>query len=237
MAGRLSRRSAARQDEDGARAPARGEAQDAARRSTTRSRASVGDFESLACSARPPCARTSRSTPLATPTPPCASSSSTRSSAPTRSTCRRAGCAQLIDAYAEAYQIPDEEQRQVRRRVPPGGRASGAARPDHRHDRRQRKLAQASEADIDERVAEWPPSAAPIPGQVYASLQKAGRLREIEQKHHRRQSVRLAAGTKRSRLVHHRHQEHRLMATIYPPVRHRALAPRRAELRHLLAVC
>ena len=38
----------------------------------------------------------------------------------------------------------------------------------------------ASEADIDERVAQVAEQRGADPGKVYASLQKAGRLREIE---------------------------------------------------------
>jgi trigger factor len=45
----------------------------------------------------------------------------------------------------------------------------------------QREGLAATEADIDARVAELAEKRGANPGQVYASLQKAGRLKEIEQ--------------------------------------------------------
>jgi trigger factor len=86
---------------------------------------------------------------------------------------------QLIDGYMKAYQIPDEERE----------RFSGEFRPvAERQVRRdliidtiaERENLKASEADIDERVAEVAKKRNAEPGQVYASLQKAGRLQEIE---------------------------------------------------------
>ena len=44
----------------------------------------------------------------------------------------------------------------------------------------EREKLAASEADVDERVAEVAKKRGAEPGQVYASLQKAGRLKEIE---------------------------------------------------------
>jgi trigger factor len=44
----------------------------------------------------------------------------------------------------------------------------------------EREGLKATEADIDQRVAEVANKRGADPGQVYASLQKAGRLREIE---------------------------------------------------------
>ena len=86
---------------------------------------------------------------------------------------------QLIDGYMKAYQIPEEERE----------RFTGEFRPvAERQVRRdliidtiaERENLKASEADIDERVAEVAKKRNAEPGQVYASLQKAGRLQEIE---------------------------------------------------------
>jgi trigger factor len=45
----------------------------------------------------------------------------------------------------------------------------------------ERESLKATESDIDDRVSEVASKRGADPGQVYASLQKAGRLREIEQ--------------------------------------------------------
>jgi trigger factor len=86
---------------------------------------------------------------------------------------------QLVKAYAEAYQVPEDEsgrfadefkamaERQVRRDLVIDTLAE------------QEKL-KASESDIDERIAEVAKKRNQDPGQVYASLQKANRLSEIE---------------------------------------------------------
>lgn len=87
--------------------------------------------------------------------------------------------AQLVNAYAEAYQIPETDRenfaqefrtmadRQVRRDVVIDTVAE------------QEGLA-ATEGDIDDRIAEVAQKRGGEPAQLYASLQKAGRLREIE---------------------------------------------------------
>jgi trigger factor len=87
--------------------------------------------------------------------------------------------AQLVQAYAEAYKIPEEEhprfateframaERQVRRDVVIDTIA-------------EREQLAAKESDIDDKIAEMAEKRGANPGQVYASLQKAGRLREIE---------------------------------------------------------
>jgi len=86
---------------------------------------------------------------------------------------------QLIDGYMKAYQIPDDERE----------RFSGEFRPvAERQVRRdliidtiaEKEKLKASTADIDDRVAEVAKKRNADPGQVYASLQKAGRLTEIE---------------------------------------------------------
>ena len=86
---------------------------------------------------------------------------------------------QLIDGYIQAYKVPESErerfatefrtiaERQVRRDLIIDAIAE------------REKLA-ATEADIDNRVAEVASKRNADPAQVYASLQKAGRLREIE---------------------------------------------------------
>jgi trigger factor len=87
---------------------------------------------------------------------------------------------QLIDGYIQMYRVPDEERQ----------RFAGEFRPvAERQVRRdliidtiaEREGLRATEADIDDRVAELASKRGTEPGQVYASLQKAGRLKEIEQ--------------------------------------------------------
>jgi trigger factor len=87
---------------------------------------------------------------------------------------------QLIDAYAQTYQVPDAETERFR------GEFRPVAERQVRRDLiietiAEREGLKASEADVDDRVAEVAGRRGADPGQVYASLQKAGRLREIEQ--------------------------------------------------------
>lgn len=87
---------------------------------------------------------------------------------------------QLIDSYLQAYQVPEEEGSRFRTEFRP------VAERQVRRDLiietiAERESLKATEADIDERVADVASKRAADPGQVYASLQKAGRLREIEQ--------------------------------------------------------
>jgi trigger factor len=86
---------------------------------------------------------------------------------------------QLVDGYVQAYRVPDEER----------DRFAGEFRPiAERQVRRdliidaiaEREGLRASEADLDDRIAELAKKRNAEPGQVYASLQKAGRLKEIE---------------------------------------------------------
>jgi trigger factor len=87
--------------------------------------------------------------------------------------------AQLIDNYMQAYKIPDTERERF------AAEFRGVAERQVRRDliidtiAEREKLA-ATEADIDDRVAEVAGKRNADPAQVYASLQKAGRLREIE---------------------------------------------------------
>jgi len=85
----------------------------------------------------------------------------------------------MIDAYMQAYQVPEEQretfatefaavaEKQVRRDM-----LIDAIAAEH-------KLT-ATEKDVDDRVAKVAEQRKTDPGQVYASLQKAGRLPEIE---------------------------------------------------------
>jgi trigger factor len=87
---------------------------------------------------------------------------------------------QLIDAYAQAYQIPDEEKDRFRAEF------RSTAERQVRRDLIIETIAEkeglkATEADIDERVSEVAQKRGADPGLVYASLQKAGRIKEIEQ--------------------------------------------------------
>jgi trigger factor len=84
-----------------------------------------------------------------------------------------------IDAYMQAYQIPEEQRRQF------AGEFAAVAEKQVRRDMlidalAAREQLSASEKDVDDRVAKVAEQRGADPGQVYASLQKAGRLPEIE---------------------------------------------------------
>jgi trigger factor len=84
-----------------------------------------------------------------------------------------------VDAYVNAYGIPEEEQEKFR------GEFRPAADRQVRRDLIVETIAdreglKATEADIDDRVAEVAAKRDEDPGRVYASLQKSGRLRELE---------------------------------------------------------
>jgi trigger factor len=86
---------------------------------------------------------------------------------------------QMIQAYAEAYKIPQEEILKF------GDEIRGMAERQVRRDlildtiAEREKLA-ATEGDVDDKVQELAGKRGIEPGQLYASLQKAGRLRELE---------------------------------------------------------
>jgi trigger factor len=85
----------------------------------------------------------------------------------------------MIDAYMQAYQIPDEQRQQF------ANEFAAVAEKQVRRDMLIDALAEqqsltASEKDVDDRVAKVAEQRGADPGQVYASLQKAGRLQEIE---------------------------------------------------------
>lgn len=85
----------------------------------------------------------------------------------------------LVGAYAEAYQVPEQEREKF------AGEFQAMAERQVRRDLvvddvagREKLLA--TEKDVDERVSEMAARRGAEPGQVYAALQKANRLREIE---------------------------------------------------------
>ena len=86
---------------------------------------------------------------------------------------------QLVDSYMKAYQIPEEERERFNAEFRPV--AERQVRRDLIIDTlAEREKLKASEAEIDDRVADVAKKRNAEPGQVYASLQKAGRLQEIE---------------------------------------------------------
>ena len=87
---------------------------------------------------------------------------------------------QLIDGYIQMYRVPDEERDRFASEFRPV--AERQVRRDLIIDTiAEREGLRATEGDIDVRVAELASKRNADPGQVYASLQKAGRLKEIEQ--------------------------------------------------------
>jgi trigger factor len=86
---------------------------------------------------------------------------------------------QLVDAYGKAYQIPDADREAFVGEFRPV--AERQVRRDLIIDTvAEREKLAATEAELDERVAEFATARKASPSEVYASLQKAGRLREIE---------------------------------------------------------
>jgi trigger factor len=87
---------------------------------------------------------------------------------------------QLLEAYVKAYQVPEDETERFTSEFRPV--AERQVRRDLIVDAiAERENLKASEADIDERVAEMAAKRNADVSQVYMSLQKAGRLKEIEQ--------------------------------------------------------
>ena len=86
---------------------------------------------------------------------------------------------QMIQAYAEAYRIPQEEILKFAEEIQ--GMAERQVRRDLIIDTlAEREKLAASEADVDAKVAELAGRRNEDPGKLYGSLQKAGRLRELE---------------------------------------------------------
>lgn len=87
--------------------------------------------------------------------------------------------AELSEAYLKQFQVPEEERPRFAQEFRP------VAERQVRRDLVIETIAEregltATEADIDDRVAEVASKRGSNPSEVYASLQKAGRLREIE---------------------------------------------------------
>ena len=86
---------------------------------------------------------------------------------------------QLVKAYAEAYQVPTDESGRFADEF--RAMAERQVRRDMVIDTlSEQEGLKATEADIDDRIAEVAKKRNQDPGQVYASLQKANRLSEIE---------------------------------------------------------
>ena len=86
---------------------------------------------------------------------------------------------QLVGAYAQAYQVPEEQREQFQQEFRP--MAERQVRRDLVIDTiAEREGLAASEADIDTKVAEVAAERGNDPGKIYAAMQKAGRLKEIE---------------------------------------------------------
>jgi len=86
---------------------------------------------------------------------------------------------QLVDAYANAYQVPEGEKEKFAVEFRP--MAERQVRRDLVIDTiAERESLTATEADLDDRIAETASKRGADPGQLYASLQKAGRLKELE---------------------------------------------------------
>ncbi len=82
-------------------------------------------------------------------------------------------------AYAEAYQVPEAERERFAEEFRPV--AERQVRRDMIVDAiAEREKLTATEADVDDKVNEAAQARSLNPGQLYASLQKAGRLQEIE---------------------------------------------------------
>ena len=86
---------------------------------------------------------------------------------------------ELVGAYGEAYKIPADEREKF------GAEFAAMAERQVRRDLVLETIAAreslvASEKDVDDKVAEMAAKRGADTGQVYAALQKAGRLREIE---------------------------------------------------------
>lgn len=87
--------------------------------------------------------------------------------------------AQLVNAYAEVYQIPEGERARFAEQFRP--MAERQVRRDLVIDTiAEREGLAASESDLDDKVTELAAKRGTDAGQLYASLQKAGRLKELE---------------------------------------------------------
>ncbi|MGV3709259.1 MAG: trigger factor [Gemmatimonas sp.] len=86
---------------------------------------------------------------------------------------------QLVDAYAQMYQVPEGERERFAQEF--RGMAERQVRRDLIVDTlAQREGLTASSSDVDSRIEEIAKAQNADPGQVYAQLQKSGRLNEVE---------------------------------------------------------
>ena len=86
---------------------------------------------------------------------------------------------QFVENYAEAYQVPKEEREQF------AGEFQSMAERQIRRDLVIETIAEkegltATEKDLDDRIAEQAQKRGANPGQIYAQLEKSGRLKEME---------------------------------------------------------
>jgi trigger factor len=86
---------------------------------------------------------------------------------------------QLVGAYIEMYQIPEGERERFGAQFRP--MAERQVRRDLVLDTiAERESLAATESELDDKVSELAAKRGTDPGQLYASLQKAGRLKELE---------------------------------------------------------
>jgi len=86
---------------------------------------------------------------------------------------------QMVQAYMEAYQVPEAEREQFQARF--RSVAERQVRRDLIIDAlAERENLASTEGELDDHVTELAARRGTDPGQLYASLQKAGRLKEIE---------------------------------------------------------
>ena len=86
----------------------------------------------------------------------------------------------LLDGYVQAYEVPEAERERFRSEFRPV--AERQVKRDFIVDLlADREQLRATEADVDDRVTQVATQRGSSPSQAYASLQKAGRLKEIEQ--------------------------------------------------------
>jgi trigger factor len=86
---------------------------------------------------------------------------------------------QFVENYAEAYQVPADQREQF------GGEFRSMAERQIRRDLVIETIAEkealaATEKDLDDRIAEQAEKRGVNPGQLYAQLEKSGRLKEME---------------------------------------------------------
>ncbi|HUF64683.1 MAG TPA: trigger factor [Gemmatimonadaceae bacterium] len=86
---------------------------------------------------------------------------------------------QMISGYMEAYGIPEADRERFATELRPMGERQ-VRRDLIIETLSEREGLAATEADLDDRIAKIAESRAASPGQIYASLEKAGRLKDME---------------------------------------------------------